>query len=193
MTAKPSPTYDYSDYEDAAKPPPGDNILARLGALAADQLQAEARVAQLEADLKQGKEDLRDICENKLPALMEEAGQAEELTVSGIKIAIKTAIRGSIPKGKEAPAFAWLEKNGHERIIKRQFTIDFGKEEDKWADKFERDCAQRKKPLHLKRKKTVAPQTLQAFVRGQLEEGVAIPMDTFGVFRQKFAKVETKT
>ena len=75
------------------------------------------------------------------------------------------------------------------RLIKRLFSIEFGREEEKWADKFERDCKQRKKQLHLKRKKFVHPQTLQAFIRGQLEEGVAVPLDIFGVFRQRFVKV----
>ena len=186
-----SPTYDYSDYKDD-KIPAGANILARIGGIARDQLHAEARVEQLNKELRAAKEALRHISENVMPSIMEEAGQAEDMVVDGMKITINTAIRGSIPKGNEVQAFSWLEKHGHARIIKRQFTIDFGKDDDKWADKFERDLAQRKKPLNTKRKKTVHPQTLQAFVRGQLEEGTAIPMDTFGVFRQRFAKVAVK-
>lgn len=190
--AKLKPTHDYGEYEDEPATEVGDNILARLGGLARDQVHAEARVERLTEEMKQAKEALRHISEHQIPTLMEEAGQAEDITVDGVRIRLKTAIRGSIPKATENTAFAWLEKHGHERLIKRQFTIDFGKEEDKWADKFERDCSRRKKQLTMKRKKTVAPQTLQAFVRTQLEEGVAIPMDVFGVHRQRFTKVEVK-
>ena len=187
-----SNTYDYSDYRDD-RVEPGANILARLSGLVDDQLHAEARVARLEQELQQAKETLRHISENQLPALMEEAQMDAFTTQSGAVVKIDQRIRGSIPKATEAQAFAWLEEHGHERLIKRQFVVEFGKEEDKWADKFERDLAQRKRPLAVKRKKTVAPQTLQSFVRGQLEEGVVIPMDTFGVFRQRFAKVKVKT
>lgn len=183
--------HDYSKFEQAS-PPPGGNIMARIAGLARDQLHAEARVLRLEAELKEAKETLRHISENQMPTLLEEAGQAEDITVDGMKIKVATAIRGSIPKATQEQAFDWLEEHGHERLIKRQFTIDFGKEEDKWADKFERDCAQRKKPLHLKRKKTVHAQTLVAFVRGQLEDGIAIPMNVFGVHRQRFTKVTVK-
>jgi len=186
-----SPSYDYSDFKEDAVPA-GANILARIGGIARDQLHAEARVEQLTADLANAKEALRHISENLLPTIMDEAGQSEDITVDGMAVQIKTAIRGNIPKGKEAPAFAWLEKHGHANLIKRQFTIDFGKDDEKWADKFERDCAKRKKPLNSKRKRTVAAPTLQAFVRGQLEEGTAIPMETFGVHRQRFAKVKVK-
>lgn len=189
--AKVEPIHDYSQYKDEA-PKAGGNILARLGGLARDQLHADARVTHLTEELKQAKEILRHISENQLPTLMEEAGQAEDITVDGLHIEMRSVIRGSIPKATENVAFAWLEKHGHERLIKRQFTIDFGKEQDAWANKFERDCARRKKPLTMKRKKTVAPPTLQAFVRTQLEEGIPIPMDIFGVHRQRFAKVKVR-
>ena len=165
------------------------NLMTRLGGLAADQAHAEARVARLESELKEAKEGLRVISEVQMPALMEEAGMEEFSTSDGVKIKIATTIRGSIPANTQQEAFAWLEEHGHERLIKREFKIDFGKDEEKWADKFERDLAQRKKPLNVKRKKAVNPQTLQAFVREQLEEGVNFPMSTFGVYRQTFSKV----
>lgn len=187
----PSAIYDYSNFKDD-KIPAGANILARLGGIARDQLHAEARVEQLTKELQAAKEALRHISENVMPTIMDEAGQADNISVDGIKITIRTAIRGSIPKRNEVKAFTWLEKHGHARIIKRQFVIDFGKDDDRWANKFERDLAQRKRPLNTKRKKTVHPNTLQAFVKGQLEEGTAIPMDTFGVFRQRFATVVVK-
>lgn len=187
-----APAHDYSAYanEDV---PMGGNIMARLGGLAAEQLQVEARVMTLEAELKQTKETLRHICENKMPTLMEEAGQEDCTVTGGIRIKIKSIIRGSIPANNAKEAFTWLEDNGNGNLIKREFKIDFGKDDDKWADKFERDLKQRKKPLNVKRKKAVHPGTLQAFVREQLEMGVPIPMDVFGVYRQNYSSVTVKT
>lgn len=181
--------YDYSDYEDS-QPVVGDNMLARLSGLATDQAHAEARVLRLDEELKEAKETLRHISENQLPELMEEAGMETFSTSDGLGISINSVIRGSIPKSTAGQAFMWLEENGHGRLIKRTFTIDFGKDDDKWANRFERDLARRKKPLNVKRKKAVHPSTLTAFVRSQLEEGVAIPMTTFGVYRQRVSKVK---
>lgn len=184
--------YDYSAFKDD-EIPVGANLLARISGLAADQLQAEARVLQLTEDLKQAVEHLRHIAENQMPQLMEEAGGMDHFsTREGLEVKIKTAIRGSIPKANETEAFEWLEDNDHAELIKRNFIIDFGKAEEKWADKFERDLAQRKKPLNVKRKRTVNANTLKAFVKTALEDGVPIPMDVFGVFRQNFATVKLK-
>ena len=185
-----SETHDYSAYKE--KPVVGDNMLATLAGLANDQLQVEARIARLESELDEAKVELRQISENQIPELMETAGIEDFTTRDGVKINITEKIMGSIPKATQPQAFLWLEENGQERLIKRQFVIDFGKDDEKWASKFERDLAQRKRPLNSKCKRAVNPQTLQAFVREQLAKGVAIPMDTFGVFRRRASKVTVK-
>ncbi len=184
-------TYDYTDFKDD-KREVGANMLARLSGLAVEQVHAQARVLQLEQELKQAKETFRHISENQMPKLMEEAEMEDFTNKDGVSITIDSVIRGSIPAATANQAFDWLEDHGNGGLIKREFKIDFGKDDDKWADKFERDLAQRKKPLNVKRKKAVHPQSLQAFVRGQLSEGVPIPMDVFGVYRQTFAKVNIK-
>lgn len=183
--------YDYSEFKSEEI---GGNLMSRIQGLAQDMLDAELRVANLDAQLAEAKATFRNLAEKAMPDLLDEAelGASTIETPAGHVIKMTEAIRGSIPKGKEAPAFKWLEEHDNGNLIKRTITIDFGKNEDKWADKFERDCAQRKKPLNLKRKKAVAPQTLCAFVRVQLDEGVAIPMDVFGVYRQRMAKVKVK-
>ncbi len=185
--------HDYSDFqqEDAI----GGNLMSRIEGLAQEQLDAEARVAALEEQLAEAKAVALSIKEHKLPDLLDSAdlGESTITTPAGHIIKMGEAIRGSIPKGKEQPAFDWLENNKNGRLIKRTFTIEFGKGDEAWADKFERDCARRKRPLNLKRKQGVHPQTLQAFVRQQLDEGVKIPMETFGVYRQRFASVKVKT
>lgn len=182
----------YDEFRDVAMVV-GDNMMARISGLAGDQAHAEARVLSLSEELKEAKEIVRHISENQMPELMEEAGMEEFTTSDGlVRIQIKGVIRGSIPKATEEVAFKWLEEHGDGELIKRQFTIDFGKGDDKWADKFERDLRQRKRPLNVRRKKAVHPQTLVAFVRERLEQGIPIPMNVFGVHRQRFSKVTVK-
>lgn len=180
--------HDYSDFKDG----PGDNLLARLSGLALDQKEAEAEVARLEEALKAAQARLRDIAEHQLPALMDEAEMKVCQTRDGITIKIVEKIRGSIPAATAPKAFAWLEEHGHGNLIKREVKVEFGKGEEAWAKKFMADLAKRKRPLKVDLKRGVHPSTLASFVTEQLQEGVDIPLETFGVFRQRSAKIEFK-
>lgn len=181
--------HDYREFKDG----PGDNILAQISAVAQEQLEAEAKVARIEEDLRKAQAELRDIAENRLPALMDAAEQAKLTTKDGIEVQVSEKIRASIPEANKEKAFAWLEENNHGRLIKREFKIEFGKDEEAWANKFERDLARRKRQLRVARKKAVNPMTLASFVKEQLSEGVAVPLDLLGAFRQRFTKVKVKT
>lgn len=185
------PEYDYSDYKPEEEV--SDNAATVLAQLAQEQVAAEALIASLEEQLTSAKAALNEVKERRIPAVMDELDLERFTTRDGVDIKISEQIRGSIPKAKEAEAFNWLESNDNANLIKRTFTIQFGKDEDKWADKFERDLARRKKPLAVKREKKVSPQTLQAFVMGRLAEGHDFPMELFGVYRQRFAKVTVKS
>ena len=186
--------HDYSEFT-KGEVPVGGNLMARIEGLAQEQLDADTRVANLEEQLAEAKVAWRNIAEKRLPELLEESGLTLSTitTPAGHVVKVAEAIRGSIPKANEVEAFQWLEDNDNGNLIKRNFSIDFGKGDEKWAEKFQRDCAQRKRPLNLKRTKKVHPQSLQAFVRQQLEDGIDFPLKTFGVFRQKLAKVTLKT
>ncbi len=180
--------HDYSDFKDG----PGDNVLARISGLALDQKEAEAEVARCEEALKKAQERLRDISEHQLPALMDEAEVKECVTKDGIKVKIVEKIRGSIPKDNADRAFGWLEEHGHGKLVKREFKIEFGKGDEAWAKKFQQDLDKRKKKLKYEVKRGVHPSTLASFVTEQLQEGVDIPLDTFGVYRQRSSKIDFK-
>lgn len=190
---KDAPAYDYSEFK--SDEPVGENLMARIQGLAQEQIAAETRIASLDEQLAEAKAALRNVKEVQLPELLDEAELGDSIitTPAGYKVQLGVAIRGSIPKVMESKAFLWLEEHENGKLIKRTFAIEFGKGDETWANKFERDCAQRKRPLNIKRKKGVHPQTLQSFVRQQLDEGVDFPMDLFGVFRQRFAKVTVKS
>ncbi len=184
--------HDYSEWESQE---PGGNLMARIEGLAQEQLDAQARVEVLELQLAEAKAAMVLVSEKKLPNLLEEAqlGKSKIVTPGGLVIKLSEAIRGSIPKGHEDEAHKWLEDNDNGGLIKRTVTIDFNKDQESWAAKFMRDCAQRKKPLNLKIKRAVHAGTLKAFIKTSLEAGVPIPLDVFGAFRQKFTSVKVKT
>lgn len=181
--------FDYSEFKDDVKI--GDNVLAQLTGLVQDLAHSEARAAKLEEELKQAQEKSRHLKENLLPELLEQVGMTSFETPDFV-VGLKDEIFGSIPKAQEDTAFKWLEEHGHENLIKRQFVIDFGKDEEAWAKKFQADLAKRKKKVNSKTKRTVHPQTLRAFIREQMETGTAIPLDVFGVHRRKVASIKVK-
>ena len=180
--------HDYSQYAE----PKSTDGLAQLSKLATDQLRLESEILQAEKRLDTQREDLRILSEKTIPELMESLGIKEFSTNTGLKIKIDEAIRASIPKARFGEAIEWLDQNGFANLVKRKFVILFGKEEEKWASRFEADLRRRKRQLNVDRVEDVHSQTLKAFVREQLEAGKPLPMELFGVFRQQFAKIEVK-
>ena len=179
--------HDYSEYaEDVEQDAEG---VKRLHELVQQQIDAEHRVEDLESQLKEAKSSLNIIQTRHLPEVMDELNLPEFTTKGGIKVTLRENIRGSIPKANEAQAFDWLDENGYEKLIKQNFLVEFGREDEAWANKFQRDCNRRKRPLNLKRTKKVHPQTLCAWAKEVLEEGVDLPMELFGIFRQRTSKI----
>ena len=179
---------DYSEFKEG----PGDNLLAQISLTALEQKEAEAEVARCEDALKIAQNKLKEIADKKLPELMDQAEMTTLTTRDGIVVKVLEKIRGSIPKGKEAKPFKWLEEHGHDDLIKREFKIQFGKEDQAWARKFEADLRKRKKPVNVQRTDAIHPSTLASFVTEQLQAGVDVPLEDFGVFRQRSTKITIK-
>jgi hypothetical protein len=163
--------------------------LTRLAELAEKQAAAELAVKRAEDALQKAQDELRKIAEGELPELMDSLGLEEFRTATGLKIEVKEMIRASIPKPREAEAFAWLRANNHDALIKRSLVVSFGKGEDDEANTLGTQLTE--EGYSFDDKQAVHAQTLSAFVREQLEKGKEIPIDLLGVFRQRKSKVGT--
>ena len=184
--------FNYGDDSPSAPVVSGD-ALARAGVMARRQKRAQDRVAAAEKELKAAEEELRVICEEQFPELLASVGLDSLRTSEGLEVVAREKVFAAISAEHAEPAFKWLEDNNHSALIKRQFVIEFGRAEETWANKFEADLRKRKHQLNVKRKKSVHPQTLAAFVRESLAEGVDLPQDTFGVYVRKVTEIkETK-
>ena len=181
--------YDYG--VDAMSPKIGDNIKKSLIQAADRQQQLEIEIAHLTAELEKRTAALRELSENTIPQIMDGMFGVFDLG-DGRKLEISEKIRASIAGDKAMPAVQWLDEHDFSSIVKRQFVIEFNRDDEAWAKKFEADLKKRKKPLNVKRKHTVHPQTLEAFVREQLGKGVDLPVATFGIYRQRLSKVTTE-
>lgn len=179
----------YDDIFDGELEDVKDNALAQIKETAEQQERAEIKVEKSEEQLKLDKKELVRIAEKVFPELLNSLEMTEDIIVGELRVQLAEKLRGSIPVSHRDEALKWLDKEGHGHIVKRQIIIEFSKDEEKWAAKFMRDCDQRKKRLNIIVKRTVHPQTLQAWSREMLGDGEDFPMGLFGIFLQTFTKV----
>ena len=166
--------------------------LEKLEKLCYLQVKQEKDVDNAMKVLAKAQAALKDTREKLIPELMQEMKLKEIKTQEGVEVEVIEKLRASIAQGdmaQQAKAFKWLEDNGHGHLIKREFKIQFGKNEEKWANKFESDLRKRKKPVQVERKQSVHAATLAAFITEQLGKGVKVPLDTFNAFPQHFSKI----
>lgn len=176
----------YLDYSESANQ--SDSDLARLSRMANEQADAEAEIARLNALLTKATERLKDISERQLPEIMDKLGMVDFKTSTGLAIEIDETVRASIPKARSNEAMAWLRANGHEALIKRAVSVDFSRGEDEKARALTTLLAQQ--GYDPDDKQSVHSQTLAAWCREKLKKGEDFPLDLFGVFRQRAAKIK---
>jgi hypothetical protein len=178
--------FDYSDYVKEAVS--SDTGLSRLSRLAEDQAAAESAVARAEQALAIAKEKLKDISEHTIPNLMEELEMKEFTTRHGLKVQMKVNVRASLGSGpRKDEGISYLIANGSGAIVKQNVVVSFGRNDAAAAKKLVEDLKASGLAASFERK--VEPATLSAWVREKLENGEDVPLETFGVFRQRVAKI----
>jgi SpoVK/Ycf46/Vps4 family AAA+-type ATPase len=178
---------DYSEFEQSA---PSSGDLQNLSALAHEMYLAELRVLDVAEELKKTQEQVRKISEDLIPELMKEIGIAEFTTHAGVKLCVKDVLRASIPVARRSEAYKWLNDNGHGDLIKRNITVGFGRGEGDEALELLEDLDA--KGLRVKDEEKIEPSTLKKFVGDQLKEGNMIPLDLFGAYQFKQAKITAR-
>lgn len=167
------------------------NKLASLSQLAQLQLAEEKEVARLEGELAAAKDRLNDVAERRIPTIMEEVGLEKFKTTEGLVIDVKESLRCSVPAVRKQEAMKWLDDHGHSAIVKRTILVDFAQEDEATAKVLEQLCANTFP--NTKHDRNVHSSTLKAHIKQMLAKGEAVPMDLFGVFPQKRAKITVKT
>ena len=181
-------TDDYAEFRSE----PGDNFKAVLRSLADDYLEAEAEVTRAEETLEKAKAQRNDIAEVRIPQATEGMDGKFDLG-DGRELQLKEEIRSSIAGDKRMPAINWLDEHDYGHIVKRQVIIEFAKGDTERCDKFleaVKALEGQLGTLVVKTNFTVHHATLNSWVKEQLGEGVKLPVDVFGIFRQRTAKVK---
>ena len=157
-----------------------DGELSIVSALANKQLQLATEVAELEANLKAKKEELRLTSEQELPDAMQAAGLTQIKLNTGENISINEFYNAHISKANQEKAYEWLTANGHEGLIKNEVLLKFGREESLVVD--ETVSALQARGLSPQVRQSVHPSTLKAFVKEQFTSGNDIPTEPFGIY-----------
>lgn len=183
---------DYSEETQEAKP----DAMKRLSQLAAKMGQLTLEEMDLEEKLKDVQNELKTYQENLVPEIMAEIGMREITTLGGMKIELREEVRASLPKDPErrSAAFAYLKDTGNDGLITREFVINYGRDSTEWAEEFAKKLEELNVGEHavVKQEETINHQSMCAFLRRELKDGTNVPLEAFGAFVQKFAKIKLK-
>jgi hypothetical protein len=153
--------------------------LGDVGRLANNMVAHLRAVDQAEQDLKKAKEELRSIQEELLPQAMTAMGLSQLKLESGEKLTVSNYYQASVKVEDREAAFNWLHDTGNGDIIKHNVSVDFKKGEGEDA----RQACEKLSELGLvpKDEIKIAPMTLKAFVREEIEAGRELPKE-FNVY-----------
>lgn len=177
--------YDYSDVVDEIP----TNLMNVMMQLADQQQEWEQKIERLNEELEKAKDNYREVTENQIPNALDGLEGKFALT-DGRSIEVGQKIRASIAGEKKIPAIAWLDANGYGHIVKRVIAVEFKRDRQEEFDKFLDYLNKYPHPVNVKLDYSVHHMTLEAWVREMLGEGVDLPGDVFGIYRQRFSKVK---
>lgn len=181
------PQIDYFDdnpQQEAAPPA----TLERLIALAVESQELEKQIIADTIALSEKQDNLDKILRQRIPDIMEELALEDFKMKDGSKITVKDDIKCSLSEERKPAGFAWLRQNEFDGIIKTNVTVTFGKGEAEDAERA-RQALVDAGFVDATVVDSVHPSTLKSFVKERLEAGTNIPLDTFGVFEFKIAKI----
>jgi hypothetical protein len=165
-----------------------------LTRLAQESIELAAEISSDTVALAEKQERLNKLERVRIPEIMDTLGIAEFKLTDGSVVSVKSDIKAGITIANQPAAFKWLEDHHFDGIIKTNVGLAFGKGEMERAksavDELRKagfDGASIDRSIHSA--------TLKSFVKERLEDATtkaedALPMEVFGVFEFKFAKIK---
>lgn len=160
--------------------------LKDIAAIAEKLFNAKAKVAEIEADLKEAQRVVRQLEEHDLPTAMEDIGLSEVKTESGLVVKVKNDLHAKKLTQAHGKALDWLRDNAQGGLIKTEVAVPFtaGSEDD--ADHLvERLSGE---GIACAKAMSVHHSSLGAALRKMLEDGTEIP-DFMGAYQVTKASV----
>lgn len=165
----------------------GSDRLETIERLARRQMELEEQLQELTEKQSQIKKELIRVSQVDLPEAMDEVGMAQLRLANGFEVDIHEGVDANISKANAPEAYAWLEEHGFGDIIKREVKANLGRDNQPASEALKEFLQGAGVPFDEKH--SVHPQTLKRFAREQLEKGVDIPEDLFGIYNYRKAKI----
>jgi hypothetical protein len=162
--------------------------LGEVSILAERQMMLEDTKDRLEAELKDINRQLEEVATKLLPNAMQAVGLEEIKLTDGSKVSVSQFYSASIKEENRNTAHEWLRENGHGSLIKNSFEINLGKGEDAKASKLRKELVKQQVPFS--EDSSVHSSTLRAWLKEQIEGGVKVPLELFGAFIGRKAKIK---
>lgn len=175
--------FDYN--EDSAPEEVPSDLLAQITHHCGNVLRLAVEAKRLIKELKQVQAQFTHLTEGVLPELMKQAGMTS-FNVRGTPVAIKEVVTASCPApGNQDPEeqkrrvriLRWLDEKGYGKLVTREFKVFFEKSPASQAKADELQKFLREKKAGFTNNSTIHPQTMNAFAKRCLEEGIELPED----------------
>ena len=153
--------------------------LKRLKEMGQKMVNQEAKVKELEDELKAAKLKLNDMQLVDLPEMFAEYGLSEIKLEDGTVISVKEEVSCAITAKNKPMALKWLLDNNYGGLIKTEVAIAFERGDYEAAQQAMNELAERYGDVQGKQ--VVHPATLKSFVKERMEAGDNIPMELFSV------------
>lgn len=177
----------FEDDADALKV--SDDQVSGISGLARRAKLLEKEISEMEDTLKERAEQYRKLTEQTIPEAMAEAGMKKFVMEDGSMIDVKPFYSASIPKARQAEAFAWLREHGMDDIIKNTVSVRFGRGEGELCARLLNLLGQQGFPAEQAEK--IEPQTLKAWVKERVEKGQPVDSELFGVYIGQKATIKS--
>lgn len=156
-------------------------VMKELSGLCKTTLQLQEEQAELEAQLKKKKEEVRRYREQLIPDLLLETGFEKITLDTGEEIVIRKIYSGNIKKENWEAAKQWLTEHGDDVMIKTQIKADFGKGRQETENSVKMMMLLRENNIPFDAKEGVHPMTLKSYIKQKMEAGEELPQNLFGV------------
>ena len=163
--------------------------LERLVTLSNSMTEKERKVEELEEELRRAKQDLRDVQEEQIPDIMMELGVTDVTLSDGRKLTIKEDLHCKIADKNRKEAHDWMIENGFGDIIKNQVVVNVETGNQEALNSL-LGILSNNQYEDYSLKNNIHFQTLKKFVKENIEAGVDIPLNLFGVFMSKKAQIK---
>ena len=165
-----------------------NSALADITALARKARKLEHEIQQVEKYLKDLRAQYDGVVEGDLVTALESAGVESFTTAEGLGITVKEELYASIPKKNKPQCAAWLVAHGQEHLLSCDIVLQYSRGYREGAAQLATELAARGlNPRVVEDMNTASVKSLLKELRA---EGADVPLELFGAYVQKRAKIK---